>query len=256
MSLNIMALLSVGQHPKSARARRADQDAKAIELAMNMENATLNLVHAGDENNEALRLYLGMGVDKITVLKQSEQADIIPALVDYLRQHKSDIILTGIRAERGEASGLLPYIIAEQLGWPMVTRIVAIESVNQNEAEVLQALPRGQRRAIKVKLPFIASVDNAAPSARQSAFAAARRGTIEIVDSVEVADTDKQQWQISPGRKRARRLKVVKAKTAADRFKAATAKSQSSGGKILLSESTDEKSQAIMKVLIEEGILT
>ena len=255
MSLKVMTLLSVGQHPKSARDRRADQDARAIELGLTLEQAELSLLHAGDENSPALRMYLGMGPQQLNVIQQSDNADVIPALVAYLQQSRHDIVLTGVRAERGEASGLLPYMIAEQLGWPVLTRIVAIEMISADEAEVLQALPRGQRRALRVKLPFIASVDSAAPAARQSAFGPARRSKIIRVDMIESQDNERLSWQQNTARKRAKRLKIVTAKTAADRFRAATAKSQSNSGKILQSETTTEKARAILNVLIEEGVL-
>jgi hypothetical protein len=41
-------------------------------------------------------------------------------------------------------------------------------------AHVMQALPRGQRRRLKVRLPFLATVDNAAPKSRQSAYGPAQ----------------------------------------------------------------------------------
>ena len=53
--LNVSVLLSVGAHPKTARSRRADQDAKALELALSLPKARVAAIHAGDAGDEALR---------------------------------------------------------------------------------------------------------------------------------------------------------------------------------------------------------
>ena len=120
---------------------------------------------------------------------------------------------------------MVPYLLAEQLGCPIISGIADIVSVKDGVAEILQALPRGQRRALKVKLPFVATVDMAAPEPRQSAFGPASRAQMESLQpTVQTTDEVWENWTEAPARKRPKRLKVVKAKTAADRFKAATAK--------------------------------
>ncbi|WP_237461867.1 hypothetical protein [Pluralibacter gergoviae] len=48
---------------------------------------------------------------------------------------------------------------------------------------------------------------------------------------------------------------MVKAKTAADRFRAATAKSQSAGGRVLRDKPACEMAQAIFDLLLEEGVV-
>jgi electron transfer flavoprotein beta subunit len=165
------------------------------------------------------------------------------------------VVLTGVRAESGESSGMAPYLLAEKLGWPLVTRIADIVSIENGEAQILQALPRGQRRAIQVRLPFVASVDNAAAEARQSAYGPGRRAQLDAMPWVETPDTERSQWQTAPARKRPKRLKMVKAKTAAERFKAATAKSQGTGGRVIKDQPPMEQAQAIFDLLLEEGVI-
>ncbi|WP_027858015.1 electron transfer flavoprotein subunit beta [Marinobacterium jannaschii] len=254
-NVKVVSLVSIGQHPKSGRARRGEQDGRAVELGLKLAGESLQMVHAGDDSEEALRSYLGMGLKGMTVLKQPTTGDAIPALAEYLSDNRPDIVLTGVRAESGEASGMTPFMLAEKLGWPLVTRIADIGKIENGEAEILQALPRGQRRAIKVRLPFVASVDLAADAARQSAFGPARRATIDGADAANVEDSVRTSWEEAPARKRPKRLKVVKAKTAADRFKAATAKSSGDGGKVLKKESAQEKAKAVFDLLVEEGVL-
>jgi len=252
--VKVVSLVSIGQHPKSGRARRAEQDARAVELGLKLCADSLELLHAGDAGEESLRAYLGMGLNAMTVLEQPPEADAVAALSDYLDSQRPDIVLTGVRAESGEASGMTPYLLAEKLGWPVVSRVADITRIENGEAEILQALPRGQRRALTVSLPFVASVDMAAAAPRQSAYGPARRAAIDGVPVTLVLDDERNDWTEAPARKRPKRLKVVKAKTAADRFKAATAKSQGDGGKVIKDKPAREQAQAILDLLIEEGV--
>ena len=50
--LNIVALVSVGAHPTSGRPRRAEQDARAVELGLRLAGQNLQLLHAGDPQAE------------------------------------------------------------------------------------------------------------------------------------------------------------------------------------------------------------
>ncbi|KIP99991.1 MULTISPECIES: electron transfer flavoprotein subunit beta [Pseudomonas] len=253
--LNVVALVSIGAHPASGRPRRAEQDARAVELGLKLAGEKLNVVHAGDPHEEALRAYLGMGLPGLSVLEQTREADALPALSEHLQRAKAQLVLTGSQAETGEGSGMLPYLLAERLGWPLIVGLAEVESIEGGSAQVLQALPRGQRRRLKVRLPFVASVDGAAPAARQSAFGPARRGTVdnesvELVDDPLYADA---QWQ--PARPRPKRLKVIKAKTGAERMKAATAKASGGAGQVLNGVSPQEGAEAIFKLLLDEGVL-
>ncbi|WP_296059395.1 electron transfer flavoprotein subunit beta [uncultured Amphritea sp.] len=253
--LKIVSLVSVGKHPQSGRVRRADQDSRAVELGMKLASDNLIVLHAGDPQEQGLRSYAGMGLKSIRVLEMDPAADAVMPLGEHLQQSGAEIVLTGVRAESGESSGMVPYQLAEKLGWPIVPRVADIVSIEAGIAEVLQALPRGQRRSVKVRLPFIASVDSAAQDARQSAFGPASRAVMEVEVVSAATDAVRQSWEEAPARKRPKRLKVVKAKTAAERFKAATAKSQGDGGKVMKNESAAEQAQAILELLKEEGVL-
>jgi len=253
--LNVVALVSIGAHPTSGRARRAEQDARAVELGLRLAGERLQVLHAGDPQEEALRAYLGMGLAELSVLEQPKSADALPALASHLRESGAQLVLTGSQAETGEGSGMLPFLLAEQLGWPLVVGLAEVESVEGGVAQVLQALPRGQRRRLKVRLPFLASVDNAAPAARQSAFGPARRGLVQAKEVAVVEDELLADAQFQPARPRPKRLKVIKAKTGADRMKAATAKTSGGGGQVLKDVTPEASAEAIFKLLLEEGVL-
>lgn len=254
-NIRVATLVSVGQHPKSGRTRRAGQDARAVELGLKMAGTASRLIHVGDMAEPALRQYLGMGLPQLSVLQAGPDADAVPALATHLDEQPADIVLTGVRAESGEASGMVPYLLAERLGWPLIPRIADIQTIDNGMAEVLQALPRGQRRLLRVPLPFVATVDNAAPEARQYAFGPSRRGSFAVSLANTTTDNERQQWQELPAKPRPKRLNVVKAKSAADRFKAATAKPQGQGGQVIIDGTDREKAEAIMALLLAEGVV-
>lgn len=255
MNSKVISLVSVGAHPTSGRSRRAEQDARAVELGLQLAGDNLQVLHAGDPHEEALRAYLGMGLAQIDVLEQPAGADVLGALGDYLRDAGAQLVLTGSQAETGEGSGMLPYLLAERLGWPLVVGLAEVESIENGSAQVLQALPRGQRRRLKVRLPFLASVDNAAPKPRQSAFGPARRGVLAAREVEIVEDDLFASAELQPARPRPKRLKVIKAKSGADRMKAATAKASGGGGQVLKDVSPQAGAEAIIKLLVEEGVL-
>jgi electron transfer flavoprotein beta subunit len=62
MSTNVISLVSIGAHPPPAAPRRAEQDARAVELGLQLAGDNLQVLHAGDIAEPALRAYLGMGL--------------------------------------------------------------------------------------------------------------------------------------------------------------------------------------------------
>ena len=255
MSIDTVALVSIGAHPASGRARRAEHDARAVELGLQLAGDNLHVLHAGNPHEPALRAYLGMGLEELHVLEQAHGADALPVLRDYIRETGVQVVLAGSQAETGEGSGMLPFLLAEQLGWPLIVGLAQVESIDGGVAHVLQALPRGQRRRLKVRLPFLATVDNAAPKPRQSAFGPAQRGEL-AAHEVEIEQDELFTGAVlQPAKPRPKRLKVIKAKSGADRMKAATAKASGGGGQVLKGVSAEEGAQAILKLLVEEGVV-
>ena len=253
MAIEIAVLISAGRHPASDRTRRADADARAVELALGIADATLALIHAGDPAEPALREYLGMGVGALTVLDLPPAADPVPALVDYLRETRPELVLGGQCAEGGDDSGLVPYLLAEALDMALVPGIVGIE-LREGQAEMLQALPRGRRRALQAPVPLLATVSRAAPPPRLSAFGPARRGQIAARAAEAVPDRARESWEERPARRRPKRLKVLTGASAAERVRAVT-EMQTGQGRVLENASPEDAARAIYEYLVEEGIL-
>ncbi len=81
--LKLAVLVSIGLHPESGRSRRAEQDARAVELSLNLSD-DVQLIHAGEGDEQVLRRYLGMGLKRMTLLEADNGVDIEPVLRDYL----------------------------------------------------------------------------------------------------------------------------------------------------------------------------
>jgi electron transfer flavoprotein beta subunit len=251
--VRVAVLLSVGRHPASGRARRAPLDARALEMALAMGGANIHALHAGDPAEPALRDYLGMGLERLTVLSVPQGSDPVPALSGYLAQLAPDVVLCGSRAESGEDSGVVPYLIAQALGCAMVADVAAL-SIAGGKASLIQGLARGKRRLIETRLPVVAAVNAAAPAARQSAFARARRGVIETVAADATQDAILAAYETRPWRPRPKRMRLAVAGSAADRLKAMT-ETKSGEGAVMIHPPAEEAARAIYDYLIEKRII-
>lgn len=251
--VQVVTLVSVGRHPVTGRPRRAALDARAVELGLRIPGARQVLLHAGDARAEALREYLGMGVETMHVVPCGPRDDILPALRAPLTTLRPSLILAGVRAEGAEDSGMVPYLIAQSLGWPIVAQVADVAIGRDGKATVLQALPRGRRRALEVALPCVLAVGIAAPAPRPSAYARARHGRMAEVSVAPVADARCDGWQESPARARGKRLRAPRGGTAAARQRAATVV-VAGGGAVLQAESPQEAARAILEYLRRAGV--
>lgn len=253
MHLEIAVLLSIGRHPASGRARRADFDARALELALRLGGDTrVHAIHAGDPREPALADYLGMGLATLTVLHQPAGTDVLPALAQHLIELKPALLLAGSVAEAGAASGMLPYLLARQLGATLLPAVSEL-SLGTGRIEALQALARGRRRRLAAGLPCVVTVDRAGPAPRQIAFAAARRGRIVTRDLPPGPQLPKDVREV-PARLKPKRLKVMAGGNAAERLRAAT-QMQAGRGRLMVDPPAGEAAQAIYDYLRAEGIL-
>ncbi len=250
---DLAVLLSVGRHPASGRPRRAPTDAQALELALRLRGAACRAIHAGDPATPALRDYLGMGLDALTVLATGPQDDPVGPLAAHLAGLRLDMVLTGSRGEGGEDSGLVPYAVARALGWRMVPDVAAIEP-GEGGATLLQARPRGQRRAVSVPYPFVAAVHPAAPPARPVAFGPARRGRIETVATPSEPDPFLAACEATPWRPRPKAMRAPRGGSALDRLRAAT-ETKAGDGRLVVGATPEEAALAIYECLLERGLM-
>ena len=171
--MKALVLLSRGLHPVSGKPCLPRADAKAARLAASLDRNAGGL-HAGP-SCETVREALGRGLTQLTHLKLD--GDPVPALVAALRDLKPDVVLAGPRGQGGEDTGLVPYVIAHALGWPLIPHAVELVAV-EGGLRVTQALPKGARRFVTAPLPVLVTAHSGAPSPLPFAFGRARVGRI------------------------------------------------------------------------------
>ena len=247
----VLVLLSVGVHPASGGNRRAVRDARALELALSVPGLSeLNAVHAGDPNAPALRDYLGMGLDRLTVLDLPAGNDPVPALINHARSISPDLILTGSQAESGEDSGMVPYLLAEALGLAVAREVTDLELAGDH-ALIKQSLPRGRRQQAYCPLPAVLGVSLSASPPRQPSFVRARAGEILVEQTMPSKDSFQDSCELRPYRKRTARK--PSGGSARDRLKAAT-EIKTGEGRTLVHPTPDEAAREILAYLQAKGV--
>ena len=254
MLKRIAVLVSASKHPISGAARYSHNDSLALQLALNLASkyaATVQVLHAGEADNPALQDYLALGASQIEVV--SAAGNIVEKLAAQLNQ--LDLILTGTRAENAEDSGLLPYLLAAKLNLPIIAGALAINlqenPFRRNVLEVLQFLPKGQRRSILVSTPAIIAVHPLAPIVLHFAHARRSLGSIDVLTSKHLS-YDARQWQLEAPRKPIK-LKAQIKQTGHERLMDAIS-SKAKGGTVVNEGNSVEKAQVILRYLREHQL--
>ena len=252
----IAILVSAGQHPVSGESRHCHNDSLALALGLNLASK-VKVLHAGTPSSPALQDYLALGATQIDVVPNS--GDMIENLAAQLTD--ANLILTGTRAENGEDSGLLPYLVAAKLGWPLVadalTMIPRDNQLQEKQLEVLQFLPKGQRRRVLVSLPAVVTVHPSAAVALHFVHARKNLGSINTLPANNtIAHIKKQnttQWRATATRKPIK-LVAQTAQTGHERLMAAIS-SKAKGGTVVNEGNNVEKAQVILRYLREHQLI-
>jgi|GEM_PF-5083587 Electron transfer flavoprotein, beta subunit len=200
--MKICVCLSIGQNPVSGRPRMAASDRVALELAL-ASGADVTGVYAGPKS-DVLTDYLGMGLKQVHHI-DSARADIVPLLVEFIRSGSFDLVLTGTVTEAGLSSGMVPYLLAEELSLPLISRVVGIDA--RAGLTITQAEAGGKRRMRTGAGAAILVVDAKAVQPRLSTVAAQRAG--EVITHPVVSDLPQlPELTSQPARKRSTRLKA------------------------------------------------
>ena len=242
MSPRILILAALGRNPVTGSARPNRDDLLALELGRQLGHATL--LHAGNPDEPALSDYLAYGADTLDVVPAMLGQDIASLLADRAGGH--DLILTGTRAEGGEGSGLVPYLVAERLGWPIVAQALEVR-IADGHAEVTQGLPKGQRRHIRVRLPAVIVVHPKAPVTPRYAYARRVAGRVVRHEATAVPALD-TAWRVEPATRRPVKFKARESKAGHARMLSAIV-TEARGGAVVNTGSPADKAQAILSYL-------
>ncbi|ABE34385.1 universal stress family protein [Paraburkholderia xenovorans LB400] len=256
--MKIAVLVSVGRHPVSGTARYSRNDAAALTMALALagtHNATLDVLHAGDPSNPALKEYLALGARSVEVLEIAVtpelQADAAAPLAARLRGY--DLVVTGTRAEGAFDTGMLPYRVANALEVPLIGAAVDI-TLRDGSAEVRQFMPKGLRRRVEVQLPALIAVHPLANAAPRYAYARLREGTIRPVATRAAANPGDLAWSVRPASAKPVRLAAAEKRSGHARMLSATT-TESRGGSVVIEGSSVEKAQVILAYLREHQLV-
>lgn len=173
---SIAVLLSPALHPVSARPCAGAADLAALALGLRLAGAEgPDAFYAGAAADTALTDYLACGCRRLHLLRLPAEQDVVEALAGAVRGY--DLVLCGTRSGGGMASGLLPYLLAEALGRPLLPGLSALERSVAGVSGT-QALPQGELRRVEAAWPVLASVAPRASAPLPWRFAGLSEGRI------------------------------------------------------------------------------
>lgn len=144
-------------------------DESALELALRLRetagrNAPLRVLSVGPARAEAaLREALAVGATHALRIWDGSFAESNPPLTARLlaaalrREGLPDLLLCGARSS-DQGSGLVPALLAEELGWPLLTDVTRIEA-GRGVLRVQRRLERGAREEAEVTLPAVLALE-------------------------------------------------------------------------------------------------
>lgn len=234
--MKAVVLISAGRHPVSGRSAPAGTELQAIALARALGADPVGL-HAGPDV-DAVRPALGHGLPRLDHRRITPEDDPLPSLVAALEESRPDLVLAGARGGDGAQTGLLPYRLADALGWPIIADAVEIRW-NAEAVEVVQARPKGARRLYRVRPPLLVTVYPAAPPAAAFAQGGARRGDVSQRAGIAAPDVeatpDERPYRPKP--------KLIGPATAGG------------GGRVMVNPLPDEAARAVLEHLRALGVI-
>jgi electron transfer flavoprotein beta subunit len=193
-----------------------------------------------------------MGLERLTVLEIAPDADPLPALTAHALATAPDLILCGAQGDVGEASGFLPYALAQAIAAPIAPGICGV-TFEARQARLVQALPRGRRRSLAVIPPLVATVGPGAPDPRPSAFARARRGRLEVIPDI-AGGPQPPRGEIRPARQRPKALAGASGLTGEARLQALL-EGPNRGGGVVEGLAAADAADRLLAYLVREGVI-
>jgi electron transfer flavoprotein beta subunit len=216
---------------------------QAIALALRL-GCELVGIHAG-QRSPAIEDCLGQGLEEIILLRIGPDDDPLAAITAEIAAQKPDLVLAGRRGQGGSDTGMLPYHLAHASEMPIAADAVAL-AVEAGGLAVVQALPRGARRRLVMRLPGLVTVHESAPPALPFVFRNRLLGRIAEKPGAAMAAA-KIAFDERPYRRRPKLLGATGG-SAEERLRAAT-EQKSAGGKLLINPAPAEAAAAILDYL-------
>jgi electron transfer flavoprotein beta subunit len=241
--MKAVVLLSCGVHPRSGAAMPVPVELQAIALARRLGCEVVG-IHAG-QGGPAIEDCLGHGLDRIIRLKIGVGDDPLAAVCAEIAVQNPDLVLAGRRGQGGADTGLLPYSLANACEMPIAADAAGL-AVAADGLAVVQALPRGARRRLVVRLPAVVTVHESAAPALPFVYRDRLLGKIFEKEGVAVAAPE-FAFEPRPYRRRPKLIGEAGG-SAEERLRAAT-EQKSAGGRLMVNPEPALAAAAILDFL-------
>lgn len=172
MTARVLVAVSLPRHPTTGNALRAPQEASALALALSLTGGAVEVVHAGPDP-AGLEVWAGFGARLVYL----DTAAPVPALAAHARG--AALVLTGSEAALGLGSGLLPYALAEALGWPLMADAQGVVADGGGRWRIETRRSGGARARWEVEGPAVLTVGARGPRLPVPRFAEARTARVD-----------------------------------------------------------------------------
>jgi len=142
-------------------------DEQALEAALRLRDAgaecRIGVVSVGADSATMLKHAAALGADEITAVPMEDAAPdyhvVASLLAAWIRSSGSaDLVLCGRQASDDD-QGVVPALIGETLGMPLVTNARAVEQVEGNAFRITRVTPDGDE-VVEVPAPAVVTVSN------------------------------------------------------------------------------------------------
>jgi len=216
---------------------------QAIAMARRLGCGVVGM-HAGP-GGPAIEDCLAHGLTEILMLRIDAGNDPLAAVSAEIAAQKPDLVLAGRRGQGGADTGMLPYLLANACAMPIAADAVGL-AVEADGLAVVQALPRGARRRLVVRLPAVVTVHESAPPALPFVYRDRLLGNIVEKPSVSMPAPE-FEFEARPYRRRPKLIGDTSG-SAEERLRAAT-EQKSAGGKLMINPEPAEAAAAILDYL-------
>lgn len=142
-------------------------DEQALEAALRLRDAgaecRIGVVSVGADSTTMLKHAAALGADEITAVPMEDAAPdyhvVASLLAAWIRSSgNADLVLCGRQASDDD-QGVVPALIGEALGMPLVTNARAVEQVEGNAFRITRVTPDGDE-VVEVPAPAVVTVSN------------------------------------------------------------------------------------------------
>jgi electron transfer flavoprotein alpha/beta subunit len=150
-------------------------DESALELALRLRDALAErdvaaglgaLSVGGRETEPFFATLYALGYERAARIEPGAALDYVPAataalLAGYARRvDRSDLLLLGSRCGPGD-SGTVPFLVAEELGWPCVTQVTEVAPAGDGDGLRVTCAADDGRLTLTVHPPCVLAIGNA-----------------------------------------------------------------------------------------------